>query len=101
VTATQAPPLPDWTLTCGACGATRDASGLASVCDCGQPWLVRYPSRTHTLVDRAEIRRGHGMWRFRAFLPILPAEEPISLGEGDTPLLAVPRLGRAVSKTSA
>ena len=94
MTATQAPPKPDWTLSCAACGATRDAVGLASVCDCGQPWLVRYPARTHTLVDRAEIRRGHGMWRFRAFLPILPSEEPVSLGEGDTPLLAVPRLGR-------
>ena len=83
----------DWMLTCAACGATRSAEGLASVCDCGQPWLVRYPARTHTLVDRTEIRRGHGMWRFRSFLPLLPGEEPISLGEGDTPLLSAPRLG--------
>ena len=86
----------DWMLACAACGATRDPHGLATVCDCGQPWLVRYPARTHTLVDRAEIRRGHGMWRFRAFLPIRPSETPVSLGEGDTPLLAVPRLGAAL-----
>ena len=32
------------------------------------------------------------MWRFRSLLPLLPDEEPISLGEGDTPLLSVPRL---------
>lgn len=98
----SAPPAPsrdthlDWMLACAACGATQSAVGLASVCDCGQPWLVRYPARTHTLVDRTEIRRGHGMWRFRSFLPLLPGEQPISLGEGDTPLLATPRLGASL-----
>jgi len=33
------------------------------------------------------------MWRFRAWLPIRRGEVPVSLGEGDTPLLAVPRTG--------
>jgi threonine synthase len=83
----------DWTLECSACGATREAAGLPTVCSlCGQPWLVRYHDRRPTLTDRAHLRRGHGMWRFRAFLPLLPGEEPVSLGEGDTPLLRVPRL---------
>ncbi|MBA2626521.1 MAG: threonine synthase [Gemmatimonadales bacterium] len=85
----------DWTLECSRCGATRDAGGLPSVCECGQPWLVRYPARSYTLADRAEVRRGHGMWRFRMFLPLLGSESPITLGEGDTPLLAVPRTGAA------
>lgn len=58
------------------------------------PWLVRYPERVPTLVDRAELRRRHGMWRFRPFLPLLPGEEPITLGEGDTPLLGLERTGR-------
>ena len=40
---------------------------------CWQPWLVRYPARVPTLVDRAELRRRHGMWRFRPFLPLLAA----------------------------
>jgi threonine synthase len=57
------------------------------------PWLVRYPERVPTLVDRAELRRRHGMWRFRAFLPLLPDEEPVTLGEGDTPLLRLGRTG--------
>lgn len=39
------------------------------------------------------------MWRFRSFLPLLPGEEPVSLGEGDTPLLAVPRLARELGCT--
>ena len=33
------------------------------------------------------------MWRFRAFLPLQPGETPTTLGEGDTPLLAIPRAG--------
>ncbi len=36
------------------------------------------------------------MWRFRSFLPIEEGETPVSLGEGDTPLLEVPRLGAAL-----
>ena len=93
MTASAATVAPDWSLACAACGATRSAEGLASVCDCGQPWLVRYPERSHCLVTRAELRRGHGMWRFREFLPLMPGESPVTLGEGDTPLLPVPRLG--------
>ncbi|MGH7701993.1 MAG: threonine synthase [Gemmatimonadales bacterium] len=86
----------DWTLECSACGATRGPGGLPTVCDCGQPWLVRYPSRHPTLTDRAEIHRGHGMWRFRPFLPLNPREEPVTLGEGDSPLLPLQRLGPAL-----
>lgn len=92
---------PDWSLECTACGATRDARGLPTVCDtCGQPWLVRYQRPAPTVADRAEIRRGHGMWRFRLFLPILAGEEPVTLGEGDTPLLAAPRLAHALGVTA-
>lgn len=84
----------DWVLECSNCDARRGPEGLPGVCEaCGMPWLVRYPERAPTLVDRAELRRRHGMWRFRAFLPLLPREEPITLGEGDTPLLPLARTG--------
>lgn len=83
----------DWLLECPECGTTAPPVGLPTVCGCGLPWLVRYPDRSFDLVSRAEVRRGHGMWRFRQFLPILPGEEPITLGEGDTPLLRTKRLG--------
>jgi threonine synthase len=93
--AAAAAAAPDWTLECSSCGRVRGAEGLPTVCDrCGMPWLVRYPARVPTLVDRAELRRRHGMWRFRVLLPLLPGEEPVSLGEGDTPLLQGPRTGR-------
>ncbi len=81
----------DWTLECLACEATSTAEGLPTVCICGQPWLVRYPNRRPGIVQRAEVRRRHGMWRFRDFLPLRPFEEPVSLGEGDTPLLRLRR----------
>lgn len=86
----------DWILECHSCGNTRDPSGLPSTCDCGQPWLVRYRHRTRTIADRAAARRGQGMWRFRSFLPISENEEPVTLGEGDTPLLRSDRTGGAL-----
>jgi threonine synthase len=86
----------DWTLECAACNATAAPAGLPGVCACGQPWLVRYPARAQTLVDRTELRRRHGMWRFRSWLPITPDEEPVTLGEGDTPLLRAAATGRAL-----
>jgi threonine synthase len=33
------------------------------------------------------------MYRFRELLPLAPGEEPVTLGEGGTPLLELPRLG--------
>lgn len=86
----------DWQLECTACGASRGPEGLPTVCACGQPWLVRYPARVHTLLERAELRRRAGMWRFRSFLPLAEGERPVTLGEGDTPLLEVPRIGRSI-----
>ena len=86
--------MADWTLECSGCGATRGPEGLPTVCGrCGMPWLVRYPTRMPALLERAELRRRHGMWRFSAFLPLLPGEEAVTLGEGDTPLLRAPRAG--------
>jgi threonine synthase len=84
----------DWKLQCSECGHAADPAGLPTVCHrCGQPWLVRYPVRRPTLADRVETDRGAGMWRFRNFLPLTEGEEPITLGEGDTPLLEIRRTG--------
>lgn len=83
----------DWYLECSECGATRAPEGVPTLCACGRPWLVRYPDRIHPVTERAELRRRHGMWRFRSFLPLAAGEHPVTLGEGDTPLLQAPRLG--------
>ena len=87
----------DWILECSHCGRTASPTGLPGVCDdCGRPWLVRYPDRSHPTTERAEVRRRWGMWRYRSFLPLEPDEVPITLGEGDTPLLPIPRVGAAM-----
>jgi threonine synthase len=88
----------DWHLECSGCGVNYPPDGLMGVCpECGRPFLVRYPLRDHGVIERAEVRRRHGMWRFRSFMPLEPDEEPITLGEGDTPLIAVPRLASALN----
>ena len=81
----------DWQLYCTGCGATASPTGRDSVCSCGQPWLVRYPTRDWRHLDRAFPGTGTGMWRYRPFLPIAPDEEPVTLGEGGTPLLSLRR----------
>lgn len=47
-----------------------------------------------TILRAAPDQRG--MWRYAAFLPTSPATPPVSLGEGDTPLVRAPNLGRAL-----
>jgi threonine synthase len=47
-------------------------------------------------VDRDKISCGHGMWRWGELLPVQNKENQITLGEGDTPLLPLPRLGKAL-----
>src|SRR3989454_7276119 len=81
-----------WSLECSGCGATRNAAGLPGVCGCGQPYLVRYRSTPAPEVKARLPGRGWTMWRYREWLPLADAETPISLGEGGTPLLTVPRL---------
>src|SRR5213078_4202643 len=89
--ATPAVTLP-WSLECSTCGRIRGAEGLPGVCDCGQPLLVRYPSAPPPGAQAHLRERPWTMWRYREWLPLADGEAPVTLGEGGTPLLAVPRL---------
>lgn len=83
-----------WRLTCSACDHQQPGGALASVCPaCGQPLLVRYDG---ALPARGAIPNRWDMWRYAALMPLLPGEEPVSLGEGATPLLDAPRVASAV-----
>lgn len=89
-----------WELECGWCGRRGPAVPGATVCpDCGKPLLARYraiePPEREELRRAWESRRG-GMWRFRELLPLAQGEEPVTLGEGGTPLLPLDRLGAAL-----
>jgi threonine synthase len=81
-----------WHLDCSACDHTQAGDTLASVCPtCGQPLLVHYDS---PWPSRDAITTRWDMWRYRAVLPVLDGEEPISLGEGATPIRELPALAR-------
>lgn len=86
-----------WSLCCSSCSATAGAAGLPTICpECGAPWLVRYDDRPKPAVKAEMAERPWSMWRYREWLPLLESEEPVTLGEGFTPLLAAPRLGDAL-----
>jgi len=87
----------DWSLECSGCATRSDAGGLKTVCPaCGSPWLVRYAREVGLGARTALEKRGRGMWRYREFLPLAGEEEPVTLGEGTTPLVQAPRLGEAI-----
>lgn len=87
----------DWKLECSACGNATTHSKLATVCPkCGAPWLVRYARLPDRACLAALSAREWSMWRYREWLPLTAEEEPISLGEGGTPLVPVRRLATAV-----
>jgi len=81
-----------WSLECSGCGATRNAAGLPGVCTCGQPYLVRYRAAPKPAARALLQQRPWTMWRYREWLPLTDEESAVTLGEGGTPLLAVPRL---------
>jgi len=81
---------------CTVCGRRHEAGGLLTVCvQCGQMLAVRYDlARVALSVSKDALRqRPPGMYRFRELLPLDDTEEPVTLGEGGTPLLPLPRLG--------
>ncbi|RPH71778.1 MAG: threonine synthase [Myxococcaceae bacterium] len=83
-------------LQCTACGREHDAERLQNLCpDCGKVLFARYDLEraARTLTREAVATRPRGMWRWRELLPVREARNVVSLGEGDTPLMAVPRLG--------
>src|SRR5881296_3621280 len=80
---------------CTICGAHHDAKCLLTVCEkCGQMLAVRYDlARVTASVTKDALRlRAPGMYRFRELTPLDDAERPVTLGEGGTPLLELPRL---------
>jgi threonine synthase len=80
---------------CTICGAHHDAKRLLTVCEkCGQMLAVRYDlARVVASLTKPALRqRAAGMYRFRELTPLDDAEQPVTLGEGGTPLLELPRL---------
>ena len=62
----------------------------------GRPIWVRYDlAKIGAAVTPNDlVGRVPSLWRYRELLPLRAAEEPVTLGEGMSPLLPCPRLGR-------
>jgi threonine synthase len=86
-------------LACGKCGKTFPAGVLHNLCTaCGRPLLVQYdlPAVTRSLTKAMLAAREPNLWRYRELLPVTRPENIVTLGEGSTPLLALPRLGKSI-----
>jgi len=84
-------------LECTECGAVRQPDRLWRVCDaCGMPLRAVYDlTAVRERLAPAELTsRPRGLWRFHEVLPVSDSAQWVTLGEGDTPLLPLPRLGR-------
>src|SRR5574339_112687 len=84
-------------LECSKCHKEYSHEQVQTFCpDCKATLLPRYDLdavRHH--VDRDAIsQRTRGMWRWHELLPVLHEENQVFLGEGDTPLLELARLGK-------
>ncbi|GAB4477481.1 MAG: threonine synthase [Anaerolineales bacterium] len=83
-------------LVCPQCSQSFAAEAVQTYCqNCQSPLLARYDlERISRSLTPAEVRqRSKGIWRWEELLPLREKQWQISLGEGDTPLLPLPRLG--------
>jgi threonine synthase len=77
---------------CGA--APYDPRVEQHLCTCGAPLLARYDLEAARAWRRESLAgRRPDMWRYRELMPLFDGEEPLSLGEGWTPLVHARRLG--------
>jgi threonine synthase len=87
-------------LTCTACGLKYDWAQLQNLCTaCQKPLFCIYDlaaaDRAFTR-DVLKTRRETSLWRYRELLPLPSVIEPVSLGEGGTPLLRADRFAEKI-----
>jgi threonine synthase len=80
------------------CGApARDPWGRHFLCSCGAPLVARYDLEKARAWSRDTLAgRVPTMWRYRELMPIFDGEEPVTLGEGFTPLIHAKSLGASI-----
>jgi threonine synthase len=80
-------------LHCANCGADYspfDLQGVSACCQ--QPLIADYDLRQPLSCEAGIDQADSSMWRYGAVLPLLDAANKVTLGEGLTPLLTLPRL---------
>ena len=71
-----------------------DPRGAHHLCACGAPLFARYDVAKARAWSRDTLTgRRPSMWRYRELMPLFDGEEPVTLGEGFTPLIHARTLG--------
>lgn len=83
-------------LECAVCATTYAAEQEQHLCTCGGLLLARYDlARVRETVSRETLTArswNTGLWRYAELLPVADPADRVTLGEGATPLLALPWL---------
>jgi threonine synthase len=83
-------------LICTACGLRHEWSRLQNLCTaCQKPLfpIIDLAAIGRAVTREAFVAREKSLWRYREVLPLPANVEPVSLGEGGTPLLRATRFG--------
>ena len=83
-------------LECAETGERYEADIVHGLSRAGKPLLVRYDldGVRGALTKDALAERPRDMWRWRELLPVRATTDIVSLGEAETPLIELPRLGK-------
>jgi len=88
-----------YTLQCGWCNRSYPSDVVQGLClDCKRPLLAKYDFKeSDGLRIRDQLNSGPwSLWRYHEVLPLADLTRILSLGEGGTPLVGVPRLASRI-----
>src|SRR6266550_7896639 len=86
-------------LECSVCGREHEWSQLQNLCgSCNNPLFAIFDlaAASRTMTREALLARQKSLWRYREVLPLPADVEPVSLGEGGTPLLGASKCADGV-----
>jgi threonine synthase len=89
-------------LECSECQQQFSADEVQTFCpSCNAPLSAIYDldSIKKTFSFSEFSSRPNGMWRWHELLPVKDPQKVVSLGEGDTPILPLPRIGKHLGLT--
>jgi threonine synthase len=90
-------------LECTSCGLRHEWSSLQNLCTaCSKPLFPKYDLAAvgRALTRESLATREKSLWRYREVLPLPMEVEPVTLGEGGTPLLPASRFGKQFGLTN-
>jgi len=82
-------------IECSKCRKSYDPDQLNQLCSCGAPLLVRYDVKklAGAVTKKDLLSRPSSLWRYKELLPVRREDNIVTLGEGMTPLIPLPRIG--------